>query len=172
VDLLMIVLRVLHIGAGVLWVGTAAAFFLFVQPTLAALGQNAGQAFMTHVTRERRLTQVMIVATVTTVGAGAILYYIRWQQFGALWFQSGFGIGMTIGAVAALIAFAMGPTMIGRTIDRISGLGAEIGAAGGPPSAAQAQEMERLGRRMKTLLTVDFALLAVAVVFMAIARYL
>ena len=41
-DLYLIVLRALHIFAGVFWVGAALMFFFFVEPTTKKLGPQAG----------------------------------------------------------------------------------------------------------------------------------
>ncbi|HVM29863.1 MAG TPA: hypothetical protein VM305_03735 [Candidatus Limnocylindrales bacterium] len=167
----MLILRALHIGAGVLWVGAAWTFYLFIGPSMRALAADAQQTFMTHLTRERRLTHVILGATIVTVAAGAILYWIQWQRFGELWFQSGYGISLTIGAIAALIAFAMGPTLIAPAFERMGELGARMAGGGGPPSEEDLAEMGHVGKRLQKLLTADSLLLVVAVFFMATAQY-
>jgi hypothetical protein len=173
VDFFMLGLRLLHIVGGVAWVGAAWTFFFFVQPTLVALGTDTQNKFMSYVTTARRLTMVITIAAFATVGAGVTMYLIDVSRTGVdVWFRSLFGIGLSIGAIAALITFVLGPTRISPTADRLGSLGAEIGAAGGVATDAQRSELEQLGVRIKRYLTIDSALLAVAVVFMAGARYL
>jgi hypothetical protein len=50
-------------------------------------------------------------------------------------------------------------------------LGKEIGRAGGPPSAAQALEMQTLNQQLASIGRIDAVLLTVALVLMATARY-
>jgi len=107
------------------------------------------------------------------VGAGIALYLIDVSRTGVdAWFKSPFGIGLSIGAIAALITFVLGPTRISPTADRMGKLGAEMVAAGAGATDAQRDEMAQLGARIKRYLTIDSALLAVAVVCMATSRYL
>lgn len=170
-DPFLVVLRVLHIGAGVLWVGAAWTLFLFVDPTLRALGPDTEKSFTQYVTRQRRLDKIIFGATLVTVAAGAILYWLDWQRLGSAWFQSGFGISITIGAAAAIVAFILGPTAILPTVNRINALGAEIDRAGGPPTAEQQAALSGLTARLHSIFRIDFVLLTIAVLFMAIARY-
>ena len=170
-DPLMIVLRVLHIGAGVLWVGAAWVFFLFIGPAVRSLQPDAQHTFMGYLTRERRLTKVIIAATIVTVGAGAALYWIVSGGLSQAWLSSPFGISITIGAVAAIVAFAMGPTIVSPAFERLAAIGAQVQASGGPPSEEQSNELARVGSRLQKALTLDSLLLAVAVFFMATARY-
>jgi hypothetical protein len=172
VDPVIVILRVLHIGAGVLWVGAAWTLFLFVSPTLAALGMEAERTFMQHVTRQRRLDRIVFGATIVTVGAGALLYWIDWQRLGATWFQTGFGIGITIGAAAAIAAFLLGPIAILPTVNKLNALGAQIDGGGAPPTPDQQAALQALTTRLRKVFTIDFALLVVAVALMATARYL
>jgi hypothetical protein len=81
------------------------------------------------------------------------------------------GLGFTIGSVAGLLSFFLGALFIGPRAGRVGKLGQAISAAGGPPSAGQAQEMHRLEGELTRLENVEFALLAVALLTMATARY-
>lgn len=171
-DPLMIVLRALHIGFGVLWVGAAWMMFLFVQPTLKALGSEVQKNFMGHIVDVRRLTQIITSATFVTVGAGAIMYVLAVIRFTPqLFFGSGFGIVLTIGAIAAIIAFISGLIFIEPGFNRMAKIGAEIEAAGGPPKPEQVAELGAIGARLDQVFRADFVLLLIAVISMAIARY-
>lgn len=171
-DPLMIVLRALHIGFGVLWVGAAWMMFLFVEPTLKALGSEVQKNFMGHIIGVRRLTTIVTGATFVTVGAGAVMYVLAVLRFTPqFFFGSGFGIVMTIGAVAAIIAFVLGLMFIEPGFRRMAQIGAEIEAAGGPPKPDQVAELEALGTRLNSVFRADFVLLLIAVIAMAIARY-
>lgn len=75
-QLFQIVLRILHIGSGVFWVGTAWFFFGFIEPTTKAIGPQAGP-FMHHVVRQRRVVRAIVGAGAINVVAGAFLLYWR-----------------------------------------------------------------------------------------------
>ena len=62
--------------------------------------------------------------------------------------------------------------MVKPSVDRLGALGAEIQASGGQPSEAQAVQLQAVDRKLKTVGRTNMALLTVAVVAMAIARYL
>jgi hypothetical protein len=63
-------------------------------------------------------------------------------------------------------------TLISPTLERLDRLGNEIGASGGPPSAEQLAELQAIDRRLGWTGMADFVLLSIAVVLMAVARYL
>jgi hypothetical protein len=168
VDPLMVVLRLLHIGAGVLWVGAAWMLVIFVQPTARAMGPQVESEFTNYLLRRRRLAHTIMIATILTVGAGAAMLIIDIGRFGGLdaWLSDGFGIGITVGALAAIGSFVIGPTVIVPLANRIEKLTETA------PSAENRPELERLGNRLRTVLIWDSALLLVAVVLMAVSRYL
>ena len=171
-DLVMIVLRLAHIGAGAFWVGAAFTMFLFVQPTLEALGGQTQKSFMEHINKQRKLVPVIVTSTIITVGAGAAMYWISSDGLDPAWVTSPFGIGITIGALAATTAFVLGIVAITPTFKKMEKLGEEIEHGGGPPTPEQMSRMEHLGAELKRHAKIDLTLLAIAVSFMAIARYL
>lgn len=170
-DLLMIVLRVLHIAAGVFWVGAAATFFLFIEPSTKVLGPNVGP-FMQQITVKRRFPIVVTLAATITIVAGGLLYWRSSGGFQLSWITSPVGVGFTIGAVAAIAAWLFGGMVIGPNVKRLGALGAEIGAGGGTPTAEQAARMHRIESTLQRFGAINLVLLTVAVVAMASARYL
>lgn len=95
-NILMIVLRLLHILAGVLWVGAALVNAFFLSPTVAAT-DDAGQKVMAHLMGEARLSARITLASYITVLAGAALYWIDSQGLSSAWISSGPGIGFALG---------------------------------------------------------------------------
>lgn len=170
-ELDLIVLRLVHIIAGVFWVGSAWFFFVFVEPTAAELGPES-EKFMNGMMVRRKAPIVIIIASATTVLAGLALYWRASGGLDAAWVTSGPGIGFTVGALAAIIAFVAGLAIIKPTVDRVGALGAEMRAAGGPPSQPQLDEMAGLQARLHRVGLIDAILLTVAVALMAISRYL
>lgn len=170
-DVYLITLRIVHIGAAVFWAGSALLFFFFIEPTVKAIGPAGGQ-FMEHVVGTRKIPIYVNAAATLTVLGGALLYWEASAGFDLDWVTSTTGLGFTVGAVAAIIAWILGMVMIAPTIKAMGSLGAEIQASGGPPSEAQAAEMERLNGRLKGIGRLDTALIILAVLTMATARYL
>jgi uncharacterized membrane protein len=171
-ELYVIVLRAAHVVAGAFWIGAAFLFFGFINPTLRHLGPPTNRDFMAYLVGRRRFPRWMVFATSTTIVAGLLLYWRASDGLDPTWISSPVGLGFTLGGAAAIIAFAMGMTLISPTLERLDRLGNEIGASGGPPSAEQLAELQAIDRRLGWTGTADFALLSIAVVFMAISRYL
>jgi uncharacterized membrane protein len=160
-------LRIIHIGAGVFWVGSALMMMFFVGPTVGATG-DAGQRFLSHLMIHRKISARISAAAGASVLAGAILYWIDSQGFQSAWMKSGAGIGFTIGAVFAVVGFVFG-ILVGRTNQAITQLSAQIQ---GQPSAEQMARMQAIRKQQGTYSMLSAAGLILAVIFMAIARYL
>jgi uncharacterized membrane protein len=165
-----IVFRFIHIFSAILWVGSAFAVFVFVEPTVAALGPEGGK-FIGYMVEKRKLPVVITSLSGLTVLGGIVLYLKASNGLDSDWITSGPGIGFTIGAVAALVAFVMGLVQIKPTVDKMSALGAEIQSAGGPPQPEQLAAMEALTTKFRALGRRDLVLILIAAATMATARY-
>lgn len=166
----MILLRTIHIVAGVLWVGSAIFYLLFVEPSVKVLGQE-GPKFMQNLIDRRRYPLFMNMVSALTVVAGLLLY---WNTSGGLqlaWVQTGPGLGFTLGSLVALVVYGIGFFMLRPRAERMGQLGQEIGRAGGPPTPAQAAELHKLGEELSSIGRWDALLLTVSLVAMATARY-
>jgi uncharacterized membrane protein len=171
VDYGILILRVLHICAGAFWVGAAFAFFLFVQPSLKALGPDGEGAFMRDLTKVRRFPTVILIATLVTVVAGALLY-IRNAGGVELWLDSTVGVGFTIGAAAALVSFLLGPLGILPTIKKLEAIGEALMAERRPPTPEESAALGALQARLRMIGAIDLVFLAIAILFMSMSRYL
>ena len=67
-------LRIVHIIAGVLWVGGAALFFFYIEPTINKLGPDA-EKFVGEMIERRKVPVYFITVSTVTVLAGVILYH-------------------------------------------------------------------------------------------------
>lgn len=167
---LLILLRLVHIVAGVLWVGGAVIHTFFIEPTAKATAPES-QKFIQYFMNRRHYSQFMGITSMLTVAAGAVLF---WQASGGLqwsWLTSGPGIVYSLGAVHGIAVFILGMVMIKPRAERLGALGAAIGAAGGVPTPGQVAELRKLDGEMTRLGWADFVLLAVALATMATARY-
>ncbi len=169
-DLYVILLRVVHIFAGVFWVGGGVMLFAFLEPTAKATAP-ASQKFMQYLMTRQRLNAFLALVSLLTVLAGALLY---WRDSGGLqssWITTPTGVGFTLGAALGISVFIIGFFGIKPNADRLAALGAQIEAAGAPPSAGQVAELGRISQAMSRLSRVDFYLLTLALLMMATARY-
>lgn len=170
-DTYMVVLRIVHILAGVFWVGAAFTTILFIQSTAREVGPAAGP-FMAHLAGKKRLVDWVLGAAGLTILAGLLMY---WRVSGGLdpdWIGSAPGISLTIGALSAIAAFSLGLTIVKPTITATLAIGREVAAGGGPPTPEQGAKLQSLQQRSKSVGQVIVPLLTVAVIGMAAARYL
>ena len=159
-------LRIVHIVAGVFWVGGTLIMTYFVGPAVGATGE-AGQKVVGHLMNNLKFSQRMSAAAGLTILAGLILYGLD-ARAGTAWLRSNFAIGLGIGAVFAFIGFAFG-IMVGRTMKSLAGLGAQLQ---GRPTSEQAAQLQALQKQQMTYSRIAAGSLVLSVIFMAVARYL
>jgi hypothetical protein len=170
VDGWLITLRILHIGAAMIWFGGAIIGSFFLAPTAQALG-SAGQPFMDHLVKVRRMGVFFPVVAALTILAGAGLY---WHDSGGgqvAWITSRTGLAYTIGGLAALASFIGGIILVGPSIVEQTAVQTEL-AGGGVPTDQQRRRLEHAERQMKLASRIDFPLLVLAALTMAVGRYL
>lgn len=168
-DLYVIVLRLVHVLAGVLWVGGVWVLAGFVEPTSRSLGPDGGR-FMQRLVP--RFSTAMLWSATLAVLSGLLLY---WRASGGLrlaWITTGTGLALTVGGLAALGASYFGFWVVNRTGRRLMALGAAIQAQGAPPTPEQGAEMAALQERIRQGGVWTAALLVVTVVGMAAGQYL
>ncbi len=163
---LIIALRLIHILGGIFWVGGAVLLFFFITPAIGASGE-AGQKFIGQLMGRTRLVSIMSAAAGANVLAGAFLYWIDSDGFTSAWLRSGPGIGFGLGAVFALIGFAVG-LMVGGANRQMAALGAQVK---GQPTPEQASQMAAIRSRLATLGPINTWSLIIAALFMATSRY-
>ena len=169
-NFLMIILRLLHIIAGVFWVGAALMLTFFISPTVGAT-KEAGQGFMRHFMGNTKFNLVMWTSAITAVVAGQILYWIDSDGFTSAWMHSGPGIGFGGAAGFALLGLIVG-VFQNKNSNALAQLGGQIQSQGTPPSPEQAVQLQSLGKALKIGGTLNATFLILATIGMAIARYL
>ena len=160
-------LRIIHIGAGVFWVGGSLVAMFFLAPSVGATGE-AGQKFMGHLVNNMKLSARLSAAAGMTILAGAILYWIDSQGLTSAWMKSGAGIGFTIGAIFGLIGFIFG-IRVGLLNKAMAQLGAGIQ---GKPTPEQMTQIQAIQKQLATASKITAPSLIISVIFMSIARYL
>jgi uncharacterized membrane protein len=171
VDLYLIVLRIVHILAGVFWVGSALFFTFLLEPTVTELGPQ-GAPVMRHLAEKKKMPVVIASTSGLTVLAGLLLYWRSSGGFDVDWVTSSTGLTFTLGGAAAIAAFVIGLVAIKPRVNRMSAIGAEVAAAGGTPSQAQMAEIQGIQHTLRRIGLTDAVLLIFAVVAMAAARFL
>ncbi len=170
-DWWLILIRIVHIGSAMTWFGGSIIGSFFLAPTAAALGQ-AGQPFMDHLMRRRRMGIFFPIVAALTVLPGAALYWRDSAGLQAAWITSPTGLAFTIGGLAAIAAFVGGFVLIGPGVAAQTAVQNELARGDGVPTEAQRQRLEWAGRRMQLADRIDLPLLLLAGLTMAVARYL
>jgi uncharacterized membrane protein len=167
---LMIILRIIHIVAGVFWVGSAVFMASILMPTMQAVGPSAGPV-MEHLVQVRRVPLRMMGAMILVILSGIALYWKDSAGFQSAWMRSGPGTVFGVGAVLGILGAVIGMALSAPTSKRLAVLGGAIKARGGPPTAEEAAEMQQLQARMRGTGRLVAVTLVLATIAMAVARY-
>jgi len=166
VNALVIVLRILHIGSGVFWVGASSVTGIFLSPTLAGTG-DAGQKVLAHLITKAKFSIATTVAAIITVLAGGTLYWIDSQGLTSKWTLSGPGLGFALGGVAALVGVVFG-MLVGMNTSALGRLAAEIN---GKPTPEQTSRIQAARKTLSYAGPISTVALVLALLLMATARY-
>jgi hypothetical protein len=171
-DWFHVVFRLIHIGAGVAWAGGVFLFVVFIQPSAAAIGPAAGP-MMGQLLGVRKLVDRFLMMAGIAIVAGLVLYIDDVGDAASFgdFVGTGFGLGLTIGMVFALAAVSVGAFLTRPNLKRLLALQQAIGAAGGPPTPEQGQQVAAIQGQLKVYGRTALAFLTVAVAAMATARY-
>jgi hypothetical protein len=165
---LLIVLRLIHIFAGVAWVGGGSFALLFAAPSARQMGPEGGR-FMQNLMGNAN--KFFSAASGLTVLSGLALYWFVSGRLNPGWISTGQGIVLTIGGLAGLVAMIHGGVVLGGIGRRMEALGKQIQSAGGPPTPRQLAGMGSLQQSQQTHGAVSLILFAIALIGMSIAQY-
>jgi len=169
-DPLLIVLRVVHVVGGVFWAGAILFVVHFLEPAVRDAGPDGAKVMQGL--RKRHYLEVVPVTALLTLVSGYALY---WRTFGSLFpgpGASGPELALGLGGFASLVAFVIGVTLLRPSALRIGTLGAEMAEASGERKAVLQEDLGRLRLRMRKSGRVVGALLGLAILAMAVGRYL
>ncbi len=173
-QILIVILKLLHITFGMFWVGSALTTSFLTLPTVRATGPVGGQ-FFGEFMRRTGYHRLMLISGLVTVLSGLALYWqFYWGLAWNLWHpgpETIFGLG---GLVAILVAVAAN-TLIPSVSRRLAAIGNRIQAFvadGGAPAPELLAERSRLAQRMAHIGMANASLLVIAVALMAVGRYL
>jgi len=174
-DWVMIVLRFFHIVGGALWVGSAFLFVAVIGPSAAEVGPSAGPIMQVAVKKRKVSKQITVFAT-SAVVAGWLMWLkdlrdYDWHVSTWVFHTGGFGLALTLGGILASIAWYEGLFHVGKGVEEMVDVGAEIAAAQGPPPPEKVARVQQIQESLQKHGKVDIVLLLLAVTFMSTARY-
>ena len=167
--ILIIVLRIIHIFSGMFWVGFAFFNIGFLQPTVKATGAE-GQKTMQYLTQKTRLLSTVYTTATLTMLSGLIMYWVL-SGFRLTFMSSGYGLVLTIGSVAGIIAWIYAVVVIRGIFKQMQTIGQQIQAQGSPPTPEQATQIQALATRLGKVGQVALVFLVISLLGMATARY-
>jgi uncharacterized membrane protein len=167
----MLLLRILHIVAGVLWVGMAVFTAYFLMPAMAEAGPDAAKV-MAGLQRRRILTVIPALGLVTIVAG----LWMLWKASLGLqhdYLVSPAGHTFTVGGGVAIVGFILGVGVMRPAMLKAAALMQSMGELKTDAERqARMAEIGRLRARAGTVGRFVGALLVLAAAAMAVARYL
>lgn len=144
---LMLVLRLIHILAGVFWVGATLTTSVYLRTN-------------TDIPARMRLATAMTVTGILNVLAGCAMYWLDSDGFSSAWMHSGPGIGFAIGGAFGLLGLIL-RILANKNRKTLS-----------QRSNEPSENLAALERKLARLDVFNVWALIIAVLFMATARYL
>lgn len=165
----MIVFRLFHVICAVLWVGGFVMLVYFILPALRASGPSGGQVMRTILVKTSLASYLPIVGGLTVL-SGLLMMWRDSSVSQSNWAASSTGMTFSIGGLAGILALIIGGIMVGRSIGQIRKIfvAADPGA---PPTPEQAAHIAQLQSRIALGNRIVAPLLGIAIIAMAIARY-
>jgi hypothetical protein len=146
-------------------------FATYLEPTTRELGPAAAP-LMQGLMRRGYFTVMPVIAAIAIL-SGATMLWIDSAGLSPGWMGSRAGMAYSTGALSAIIALGIGLGVMRPATLRMAALGASAAAVPeGPARQAHMARMPALRARITGAVRWTAALLAVALVSMAVARYL
>lgn len=166
-NLLMAALRLIHIVSAFVWFGLGMVLTVYILPTATATGESGLRFFKSLLTRTP-INMAIAASSGITVLVGIIMYLL-----GASSHYSSLGnIVLGIGALSGLAAGVHGGAVVGRE-SREFAAALEKQVPDGQPVAADAlTALTAAERSLGEHARISLILTAIALIFMASARYL
>lgn len=170
-DTPLVILRAVHILAGVYWAGAVFVVVTFLMKAVADAGPAGGQVMGALI--KRRFLDVIPAAALITVLSGLDLYRRTSGRYGTDWIRSPTGMGLSIGAVTGILALLIG-AIVGRpnTLQAAALMTRAATMADGMEKAALITRTGHLRARGTAAIQGAAVLLLISVLCMAVSRYL
>ena len=168
----MAVLRVLHFGAGVFWVGSIAFLTLILEPHLRSQGPGALRRTMGPMLPV--MGPALLAASLVTVLSGAAMILILGRHDYNVFLTTPWGMTILFGGAMGVLALVVGDGLVRLQRWRLDALGAELAEQvlqGERPPPDAAERVARIESRLWLIGKINLGLLALAVLAMATAQY-
>ena len=167
--IIVTLLRIIHIFAAVTWVGGSIFVVSVLAPTVAEAGPDGGR-FMLHVARLGRMANVLTGAAITTVLAGALLYWPTTHGFDQSILKTPYGITLTLGAIFGILALGHAAFATGPATRRLGAVAKDILGRQGPPPPELLKQAQTLGAKVGSLAQATLIIASLALLCMAAAQ--
>ncbi len=169
---MLILLRLIHVLAGIFWVGAFLFLTFYLFPTLLSAGPAAAGPVMGGLQRRGLMTALPIIAFLTIASGLALVWVMSGGDVGA-YARGPVGRALTTAGGLAIVAFLIGVLVVRPAAMASARLTQELsGLAPGPARDAVQTQLGALQRRMTLANRLVAGLLLVTVAGMAVARYL
>lgn len=168
-DVAMIIARFIHVSAGVFWAGSMFFTARFLIPALNDVGPDGGKV-VNALFKQGYMTAVPVAAVLGILSGIYMLWRVS-AGFSDAYMGSGPGRTYSIGGTAAIIAFAIGGTIVRSSMMKALTLGNSVGSAPEPERANIISEAARYRAKGSTGTKIVASLLVITVICMAIGRY-
>jgi uncharacterized membrane protein len=165
----LILLRVIHVVAGILWVGFAVFVHTFLDPVTRELGPDGGKV-MGALQRRGLMTTLPILAILTLL-SGLWLYNHDAAGDHAAYMATWTGRLLGLGGLSAIVAFLVGITIMRPAAMRGAAIMQSLATAAAAEREQLMAEVQRVRARGAVAGRVVTSLLILAALAMAVARY-
>lgn len=168
-DIVLVILRLLHIVTAFAWVGLGAALTFYIAPAALAAGESGPRFLKALFTRTSFSSIFAMVAGLTTLAG--ILLYVHGNAI-RVFSQTG-NIVLGIGAAAGLVATIHGGAVVGRSTRALGeALNQHVPEGSQSIPASAMTTLNDLAAKLLSHARISMALMIVALVCMGGARYL
>jgi hypothetical protein len=168
-DIVLVLLRLIHIVASVAWIGLGGVMALYIGPAVGRAGES-GLRFLKTLLTKTSYAKVFPAASGLTVLAGILLYLVG---NAASHFTTTGNVVLGIGALAGLLAIIHGGAITGRATSALGAALVQYVPDGNQPIAAEGLAVLReRASKVATHANLSFILTIIALIGMGSARYL
>jgi uncharacterized membrane protein len=166
-DAIAVLLRFIHIGGAIAWLGSAFFLLAILDPMAARIGATEANRIMRHLVLRSKFNAFFPIVAVTTVVAGLLLYW-RIDAHTLYPPTSSSGIVFHVGVLFGILSLIWGGAMEGRLLGKARKLALRIEAS---PNPGLEQEYTGLMHRLANADKVSGMLLVIGMFGMATFRY-
>lgn len=168
-DVVLLFARIIHILSGTFWAGAMIFVAAFLVPALGEVGPDAGK--VVAALARRRFLEIVPAVAILAILSGLWLFWLDSTLVGSEFMQSRMGMTLSTGGVLAIVAFALGVSIIRPSMKKALSLSQAAMSAEASQKEAMLSEAASLRMRGAKASRWVAVLLVLAATTMAVARY-